>query len=85
MAYSDNSMFDIAGQWSAIDRATGKISVQVACTSALFASRTDDADGDNDCWLQIRRIPNGETAGTTILLDKCRCIDAVIGPTIPLP
>jgi hypothetical protein len=85
MAYSDNAMFDIAGQWADIDRATGKISVQVDCDRALFASRTDDADGDNNAWLQIRLIPNGETAGSTICLDRCRCIDAVIGPTIPLP
>jgi hypothetical protein len=82
MAYSGNALVDIPGDWAAIDRATGKISVRLACTSDLFASRVDDADGEEDVWLQLRLIPSGATNGCTLLQDTAVAVANVISKYI---
>jgi hypothetical protein len=78
MAYSDNDEVDIAGDWADINRSQGKISIRVNCLTDSFLNKVDTAD-DILTYLQIRRVPNGETAYTTMLQDTCRSFDAVVG------
>lgn len=81
MAYSDDTQVDIAGDWDDIDRATGKISIRINCLTDSFLRKIaeGDANGQLLTWLQIRRVPNGETEYTTMMQDYCYSYDSVIG------
>jgi hypothetical protein len=81
MAYSDNTQVDIAGDWSDISRANGKISIRVTCDRALFESRLTDLGDDDmqDGYLQIMLMPNGETNATTMVQDIVNTGGNVIG------
>jgi hypothetical protein len=81
MAYSDDTQVDIAGDWADIDRATGKISIRINNLTDSFFRKIDEADTNGQLltWLQIRRVPNGETAYSTMLQDWCYSYESVIG------
>lgn len=78
MAYSDNDEFDIAGDWPGSSRANGELAVRVDCSRALFASRITAADGSQECFLQIRVTPDGETNTSTLIQDLLMCNKNVI-------
>lgn len=78
MAYSDNTQVDIPGDWADVNRTAGKISIRVDCTRQLFDDRVTEADGSQECWMQVTLTPNGETNHSTVLQDLTICNDNVI-------
>lgn len=78
MAYGDNTQVDIAGDWADINRTNGKISIRVDCTRQLFDDRITEADGSQECWIQVTLTPNGESNHSTVLQDAVICNDNVI-------
>jgi hypothetical protein len=82
MAYSDDTLFDVSGDWSGSSRASGELAARVDCGRALFSSRITETDGDQACFFQVRATPNGETNTTTLVQDTLDCWKNVINTFI---
>jgi hypothetical protein len=77
MAYSDDSDVDVAGDWSLISRANGRISIRLGCNDDNFWDRAP-ATGSGYGYLHIRMTPTGETNSTTVLLARIVVISSVM-------
>lgn len=70
MAYADDTAVDIAGDWSAINRSYGMISIRLSCDDDNFWDRIPTDEGKITAYLHIRMTPSGESNSTTILFAK---------------
>lgn len=74
MAFSNNSKVDISGDWSSIDRSSGKISIRLNCNTAKFAEKLG-SESDIPGKIEIKRYVDG--IPSVILQDRCSCKNLV--------
>ena len=79
MLYSDNNQVDLSGDWSAADRATGRISIRVVATADAFSRKLNSTTGTAALKLELRRYPKGETSPTIMYRDSGTAYASVIG------
>lgn len=69
MAYSDNSMVDVPGDWSETSRAGGKISMRLNCLTTGFLAKIASSES-LDCILEVKHFFEGSVHSSVILQTK---------------
>lgn len=70
MAYSNDSMFNISGDWDSASLAAGKISVRINCNTTGFVSKIASSESVM-AWIEIKKYPSGLSDASIILRNKC--------------
>lgn len=69
----DDTAVDIPGDWSEIDRATGKVSFRIDCSSTVFLDKLEEEGLDNNnqlsVILEIKQYISGETVPVVLCQD----------------
>jgi len=77
MLYSGNEQADIAGDWSGISRAQGKISIRIDAGADIFKEKLD-GNASKSIHLELRRYPYGESTPTVMYRDDATAYNTVI-------
>jgi len=77
MFYSGNDVVDVSGDWDDVDRAVGKVSIQIDATSDIFREKLAGAKY-KAIYIEIRRYPVGQTVPSKMYQDTGMAVNTVI-------